>query len=101
MRCVTISYGKVKGNATKYRYVQPALYELVINNMVYKWKYVEHLGIARRSDSLAEEDAHIYADRMKIPFLTNVRNHNTLTRKQYDILTSPPFNYNLCRIPAG
>lgn len=76
MQCITISYGKVKGKAKEYRYIQPALYEAKHRkDGVLTWRYLHHLGIARRSDKLAEKDAQEFANEYKIPLLKGIR-HN-------------------------
>jgi len=71
---ITVSYGKVRGKAKQYRYWQPVIYEehkTRDGRIIYK--YVSHVGIARRSYNLAKIDAQSY----NIPYLEGVR-HGSL-----------------------
>lgn len=74
--CVTVSYGKVRGNAKNYRYWQPAMYKVVFNKKrgCLCWKYVRHLGRARRSERLATIDAEDWSKHYKCEFDDYVRN---------------------------
>ena len=82
MYCVTISYGKVYGNARQYKYWQPALYrKTLLKNGTLKWRYVKHLGIARRSLDLAKKDALKYCGET-VPFIENIRNNKIVEANQ-------------------
>jgi len=73
-KCITVSYGLVKGSAKKYPYYQPAMYTAhttLSGKLV--WKYDCHIGRARRSISLARKDAMEAAVREKCPFIEAVR----------------------------
>lgn len=67
MQIVTVSYGLVSGKAKNYPYYQPALYEAVeIKSKGHlAWKKVKHLGSARRSRKIAEQDAKDFAQQYK------------------------------------
>ena len=76
VRCVTVSYGLVRGTAKQWRYHQPAVYRVVetkAGNL--QWRYIRHAGTARRSYKLAERDAMKLAWKMGIPFVHGIRNH--------------------------
>lgn len=75
MQCVTVSYGKVKGEAAKYPYWQPALYETQARKSdgVVTWRYVCHLGRARRAHHLATQDAKEHAIARSLPLFDDVR----------------------------
>lgn len=76
MNCVTVSYGRVRGRAKNYPYHQPAEYRMKsLSSGRVVWEYVGHLGTARRSLRLAEEDAKAYARSNKLLFIPGVR-HN-------------------------
>jgi hypothetical protein len=73
-----VSYGKVKGSASRWPYFQAALYETrARKDGVVTWRYVAHYGSARRSPQLAEHDARTLATENGIPFLTEIR-HNKI-----------------------
>ena len=76
MQCVTVSYGQVRGAARGYRYWQPALYESSPDGL--KWRYVQHLGTARRSERLAERDSRLLAERRQCCFVAGVRHHHKI-----------------------
>lgn len=77
IQCITVSYGQVQGNAKGYRYVQPALYRAMARkDGVPTWRYCRHLGTARRSDRLAQQDAKAAAESRGIPYLPGIR-HGT------------------------
>lgn len=80
MYCITVSYGLVRGEAKKWQYWQPALYKITMYKRapnaakaIFYWKYVRHLGKARRSIRLAELDAIDLATEMKVPVLKGIR----------------------------
>lgn len=73
-RCVTQTYGKVKGTAAQYPYFQPAIYEVAqLKSGSLVWKYVNHIGTARRSVLLAIEDAKAYAAEIGCQYIPEVR----------------------------
>lgn len=76
VRCATVSYGKVRGAAKRWRYWQPAVYEHYLSkDGLLKWKYVCHIGTARRSERLATEDALEYAEKKGREFLEGIRQY--------------------------
>jgi hypothetical protein len=79
MRCVTVSYGQVKGNAKHYRYYQPAVYEAAARkDGIMTWRHVEHRSTARRSTRLAEQDARALAADLGVMFLDGVRQNQAV-----------------------
>lgn len=73
-RCITVSYGRVQGG---YSYHQPALYRRKPRqDGTWTWRYVRHLGTARRSFRLAILDADRAAAEYGIPRRDGIR-HGT------------------------
>jgi hypothetical protein len=78
MRAFTVSYGKVKGSASRWPYFQAALYETrARKDGVVTWRYLSHHATPRRSPQLAEADARTLATEHGIPFLAEIR-HNKI-----------------------
>lgn len=76
MQCVTLSYGKVIGNAKRYPYWQGAIYETrKTKKGILIWQYVSHVGTARRSKQLAMRDIEAFSAQHNIPIITGVRNN--------------------------
>lgn len=72
--CVTVSYGKVKGRAKQFPYWQPAIYKTYQNKEgKLVWRYVQHVGTARRSPKLAKKDALEIANKHSYIYLDGVR----------------------------
>jgi hypothetical protein len=83
-RCVTVSYGRVRGRARKWRYWEPAIYhEYQLKDGRIVWKLERACGGARRSERLAENDAHEVAKAENIPFLDGIRHGHTI---DFDLL---------------
>jgi len=80
---ITVSYGKVVGKARQYQYWQPALYEHYVTkegNSIFK--YVQHIGVARRSAKLAKLDAKRLAEEYEYIFVENhIRNNTPMDRQ--------------------
>lgn len=83
MYCITVSYGQVRGDAARYPYHQPALYEARARKSdgVVTWRYVKHLGRARRSQRLAWEGAKEHSAAYSVPLYRGIRHGAIL--KQY------------------
>lgn len=74
--CVTVSYGKVSGKAKKYQYWQPALYQIHYRkDGIAVWKYIKHLGRARRSERLATQDAIDFHKELGAIYLEGIRQY--------------------------
>ncbi len=72
--CVTTSYGKVRGSASRWPYFQPATYiacRLANGKLV--WRYAGHVCRARRSRNLADRDAIEYGASHGILVLGGIR----------------------------
>ena len=68
---ITVSYGKVVGKARRFPYFQPAIYEVQqLKNGKTVYKYVNHIGTARRSYNKAENDAQNYG----LKYVEGIRN---------------------------
>lgn len=79
-KCITISYGRVRGTAKNYTYHQPCIYEEYITKDGRKvWKLHSVVGIARRSFRLAKEDAKKIAYEEKIPYLSGIRQWRSIS----------------------
>jgi hypothetical protein len=73
-KCVTVSYGRVKGKAKQFAYHQPCLYqEYQTKSGSRVWKLVQPLGRARRSRKLAIEDASYFCHECEVPYIENIR----------------------------
>lgn len=73
-KCVTVSYGRVKGKASQYQYFEPCIYQQHQTKDGRKlWKLDRNCGGARRSLKLAEKDALELASDYNIPFLRGIR----------------------------
>ena len=74
---VTVSYGKVSGRARQYRYWQPAVYEKVNRKKdgLPVYKYLFHVGTARRSERLAYQDAIAISERYRYTYKPGIRNN--------------------------
>jgi hypothetical protein len=85
--CITVSYGRVKGVAKQYRYVQACEYRTgILRDGTRVWKLVGTCGIARRSDRLAEDDAREVARERDCRFLVGVR-HNAKVETEVSVST--------------
>jgi hypothetical protein len=85
MDCVTVSYGQVKGRARQYRYWQPARYTIHTTHDGRRiWKYACHLGVARRSERLARQDARRYAVAEGVRYIEGVRHGRSTTQESED-----------------
>lgn len=74
MKCITISYGRVKGKAKNYPYYQPCMYEQYITKDGRKvWKLYKVLGTAHRSERLAREDAMKYCRQYHLAYESGIR----------------------------
>jgi len=74
--CITVSYGLVYGEAKKYTYYQPAKYMVtqLKTKPVLVWKYCYHIGRARRSYRLAEQDALEFCEKHNYKYIPDIRN---------------------------
>ena len=80
MECITTSYGKVCGRAAQYPYWQPARYKThVTKDGRLIWKYLGHVGKARRSIRLATQDAIMLSTR-ECPYIPRVRNNKPVAK---------------------
>jgi hypothetical protein len=85
--CITVSYGRVKGVAKQYRYVQACEYRTgTLQDGTVVWKLVGTCGIARRSDRLAELDAREVARERDCRFLAGIR-HNAKVELEEPVST--------------
>lgn len=74
MKCITVSYGQVKGKARDYPYFQPAIYESYTTKDGRKlWKYIKHIGVARRSVKLCEKDTVDLSRKLDLLYIKKVR----------------------------
>lgn len=74
MKIITVSYGRVSGKAKNYPYYQPCMYEAYTTKDGRRvWKLSKVLGIARRSQRLAREDAMKYCRQYNLGYEVGIR----------------------------
>ena len=74
LRCITVSYGRVRGTARNYRYYEPVIYRAkLLKNGLLVWVVDRACGHARRSPRLALQDAEVLAERYSLPYIEGVR----------------------------
>ncbi len=88
IKCVTVSYGRVRGKAKNYPYFEPAVYFAKrTKDGIVKWVLDYSCGGARRSARLAEQDARAIAAEKNIPFIFGVRQYHPVA-EQYMVRVS-------------
>jgi len=88
-KIVTVSYGRVRGRARNYQYWEPAIYQLGFRKNGKAVWLLDHLTNyrARRSYTLAEQDAKQYAQDNSLEYLSEVRQYQDAT--PYDTQVRP------------
>lgn len=77
---IAFSYGKVKGRARSYPYYQGAVYGVRLrksDNTLVAY-YHSHVGVARRSSTLAERDIREYAEKNGLVYVGHMRHGDVI-----------------------
>lgn len=84
MKCITVSYGRVRGRARRFQYWQPAVYRegrTKSGKLVWKLHSLPDF-VARRSYRLAEQDAKAWGVGIGLPYFEHIRHNQPITAEQ-------------------